>query len=91
MVSRRTSRLPRYVKPEQLYIGDLVRVTWETGDTERTITGRIARRDYEGGVRVFTTGDGHELFRWHPANARSFRITLLEESRTRYPETIPLF
>lgn len=71
-------KLPVFIRPSSVEIGDLVAVTKETGKIKHTVQGRVTKRDYEGGFRVLYVSDGQELFRWHPAHDTGMKITLLD-------------
>jgi hypothetical protein len=87
-----TPALPkvRYITPASIEIGDTVRVTWKVGDIEHSRVAKIAKRDYEGSMRVFFTRDGSELFRWHPAYNKEYTVTLLDR-KPATQETLPGF
>ena len=78
---------PRFVKPEQLDIGDLIRITYDPDNTGITATrqGTIARREYVGSERVLYTREGGCLLTWHPEH-KSPRITLL--AKAEQPQTM---
>jgi hypothetical protein len=81
---RPVTNLPRHVKPEQVCMGDVVRVTLpEASGVIVTRTGRVGKRDYEGSVRVFTTREGTHLFSWVPGE-KTPTLTLLE--RVEHPQ-----
>lgn len=86
-------KLPRYIKPETIHIGDTVKVTKKTKDAEVSIVGIVANRDYEGGYRVLRTEGEVELLRWHPSinEKNKATVTLLQESKTRNTMPEPLF
>lgn len=71
---------PKYVKPETVNRGDLIRVTWETGDASRSIQGVVAEREYQGSSRVLTTADGHELLRYIPGITASTKVMMIKRS-----------
>lgn len=52
----------RFVKPEQLCIGDTIRVTWKETDVERSVVGKLAHREHMMRSTLFTTKDGVTLF-----------------------------
>lgn len=70
----------RFISPASIRIGDTVRAVWKVKDVEHTRTGTVAKREYEGGMRVLYTRQGEELFRWHPAHDKEIRVTLLKEA-----------
>jgi len=71
------TRRPRTVKPETINRGDLIRVTWTTGDVERSILGRVAEREYQGRTRVLSTSDGQELLRYIPGISSTTKVTMI--------------
>ena len=83
---------PKYVKPETLHIGDVIRVTDQVSDTEQSIVGRVATREYQSSWRVLKTALGVELLRYNPniVSKRKTRVTLLEPAASR-DTTTPLF
>ncbi len=77
----------RFIRPETVLIGDLIRVVGEPVDGVTTArVGRVHKRDYQGSDRVLFTEEGGEILRWSPYRANA-RVTLLE--RARQPE-VPL-
>lgn len=52
----------RYVKPEQLLIGDTIRVTWKDNDVERSVVGKLAHREHMMRSTLFSTKYGVTLF-----------------------------
>lgn len=74
----------RYINAASVEIGDTVKVSWKTDDVEHTRVGIVAKRDYEGGMRVFYSPKGIEIFRWHPAHDKEYRVTLL--NRVEHPQ-----
>lgn len=76
---------PRYVRPENLGIGDMIRASWLVDDVRISREGKIAKREYDGQFRVFLTNAGHELFRWHPSYPREIRVTLLDRAPVPQP------
>lgn len=71
--------LPRFIDPASIDIGDTVRVAWEVEDILISRTGTVARREYEGGMRVLYTKGDAEIFRWHPNH--KVKVTLLEKAK----------
>jgi len=71
-----SNSLPRFITPASINIGDTIKVEWETPDVTHTRTGVVAKREYDGHMRVYTTKNGTELFRWHPSH-KEHKITLL--------------
>lgn len=75
----RTATKPVYVKPEQVNVGDTIRVTFkELNGITTEMVGTVHERQHEGSDRVYYTREGGELFRWN-ISARPTRITLLSE------------
>ena len=87
---------PRYIKPESIHIGDTVRIVWEVDDTERTATGKVAKREHYGATTGYYTASGVELFMYNPGQvpfivgATIKHVTLLDRSE---PDlgALPLF
>lgn len=77
-----------FINPASVRIGDVIRATWKIKDLEHSRTGKVAKRDYEGGYRVLTTAQGEELFRWHPAYDKTVRVTILEPAPVTSAETL---
>jgi len=70
---------PRYIRPENIRIGDTIRATWTVGEVEHSRVATVHKRDYEGADRVLFARDGQEILRWHPAH-KGPRITLIAEA-----------
>ena len=87
-----TVTTPRYVKPETVHIGDVIRVTIKVSDTEQTTMGRVAEREYQGSWRVLKTELGVTLATYNPNidMKNRQRITLIEAAPSRETST-PLF
>lgn len=81
MTKAHSVALPRFISPASINIGDTIKVEWETPDVTHTRTGVVAKREYEGSMRVYTTKNGTELFRWHPAH-KEHKITLLAAAKS---------
>ena len=83
-------KLPSYIRPETVHVGDTIRVTWKVDDTERTIVGTVAYREYQGASRVLSTASEHELLRYIPGNEPRNRVTvtLLHPSKDRSEPTL---
>lgn len=74
----RPSQSPRYIKPEVICIGDLIRVTVQNKDTEVSTVGRVARREINNYYTEYLTTDGVTLLehmRYHPEKVV---VTLLD-------------
>lgn len=87
-----TVTAPRYVKPETVHIGDVIRVTVKVSDTEQTTMGRVAEREYQGSWRALKTELGVALAKYNPNidMENRQRITLIEAAPSREQST-PLF
>jgi hypothetical protein len=59
--------LPRHIRPENLQIGDTIRVTWSFKGIERSHTATIAERSYSGQDRIYSTAEGATIFSWNPS------------------------
>ena len=89
MAKRASSVLPfpRFIRPEQVEIGDTVRVKVKTVQGVTPIReGVVAERDYRGSERVLLTAEGGELFAWHPSHGGP-QVTLLARNEAE-PETL---
>jgi len=82
---------PRYILPETIHVGDVIRITTKRDDIERTTVGKVASREHEGAATVLRTEAGHEIIRYIHENARSFKVTLLDPAPTRFAPIEPLF
>jgi len=87
-MSRNT--LPRYIEPASIELGDFIRVVWVSGDIEHTRTAHVAKREYEGQMRVLYTRDGQEIFRWLPG-LKNVRVTLLDKVRPLTQSMLDMF
>lgn len=75
----------RYITPASVDVGDTIRVTWATGDIERSVVAVVHRVDVEYSGSIFYAPDGQEIFRWAPGLERRYRVTLL--NRREAPQT----
>jgi len=80
-------RLPRYIVASNIEIGDLIRVQWKEGGITHTRTARVAKREYDGNVRVLSNLEGHEILRYVPG-VKEHKITLIDKTA---PIPEPLF
>lgn len=79
-MSRRKLTEPRYVKPENVEVGDYIRVAYPTQDgVQMHKTGRVGRREDHGHVRHVLTSEGGRLFTWEP-DKPAVRVTLIESA-----------
>lgn len=74
-----TSALPkvRYIKWEQLCIGDTVRISWTHGDVDKSETGTITEKDHDTASTSFYTASGYELIKVIRSYDYNRKITLL--------------
>lgn len=76
-----------FIHAANVEIGDVIRARFVISNGLTVdICGRVGKRTYDGQWRVYTTPEGGEIFRWHPAH-KPPRITLL--AREHKPETLP--
>lgn len=69
--------LPRYIKPEQIILGDTIRISYpESGGIKVAKEGTVAVREDHGKSRFLLTAEGGQLLVWEPG-APKLRITLL--------------
>lgn len=66
----------RFVKPEQIMLGDTIRVNTTNKDVSVSLVGTVTHREYQGTDRVLYTEQGVVLLRWNPHYAND-RVTLL--------------
>lgn len=78
-----------YVKPEQVRLGDTVRVVFAENDEGISVTrvGTIAKREYRGQERVMLTAQGGEVFSWVPG-VKGPTVILLARNEAAEPETL---
>ena len=83
----------RYIKPESVHEGDTIRVTWQSHDTERSVTGTVAHIVNAGSATIAASGQGVQLFSAVHGNRRKDGLTvaLLRESPQRHANPEPLF
>lgn len=76
----RPAAKPRYVKPENVAIGDTIRVTYPPLNGIKTdMVGVVASREYQGSDRVLATAEGGELLRYNPAR-KPPTVTMLKRA-----------
>lgn len=87
------SRMPRvrYIKPETIVLGDLIRVASKVDGVEVARLGRVEDRAHEGSATVYRTAEGGEVLRYIRENTRDMTVTLIEPSPRRQPVQAPLF
>lgn len=70
----------KYVKPEVVHIGDVIRVTEKHHDTEVSTVGKVASREYDGSWRELRTAEGVLLTKYNPSlrPISKATVTLLE-------------
>ena len=83
----------KYIKPESVHEGDTIRVTWQSHDAERSITGTVAHIVNAGSATIAATGQGVQLFSTVHGSRRKdgLTVTLLRESPQRHTSPEPLF
>lgn len=76
---RKALPLPRYIRPENLAIGDMVRVEYPpVKGIVRTMTGTIASREYQGSLCMLSTAEDAVLVAFVPGHHDgSFRVVVL--------------
>lgn len=75
----------RYIKPETICIGDLIKVTRKFKDAEISEVGRVAYRDHEGRYTDYLTSEGYLLVQLIAGVTYPRKITLLDREADRLP------
>lgn len=73
--------VPKYIRPESINLGQLIRISWKEKDVEHSVTARPAKRDHETFGTVYTTAEGVKLLTlWRAGSCtpQGARITTLE-------------
>lgn len=70
--------LPRYILPESVDEGAVIRATWTVGDVEHTRMGRVGKIERHGSSRSFVSPDGNIIVTL--GSETKTRITLLAEA-----------
>jgi len=84
----RTATKPRYIKPETICIGDVIRYATEVDDIEVAKTGYVGSREYVGQWVHILSPKGTVILIWHPAHPLPGRITLLQAAATQTQVTL---
>lgn len=70
---------PRFIRPENIEIGDTIRVAYPVNGGIRIIKeGTVAERQDHNACRILLTAEGGHLLAWEPGGQRDIRITLLD-------------
>ena len=75
----------RYIKPETICIGDLIKVTRKHKDVEISEVGRVADRQHAGRFTSYLTAEGHEIVEAIAGVPYTRKITLLDRPADRLP------
>lgn len=60
---------PKYIRPENVLIGDTIRVNYaEHHGLRVSVQAIVHSRVYQGEDRVYSTLEGAEIFRWNPSH-----------------------
>lgn len=76
----RTSAPVRYIKPETICIGDVIRVTTKHKDIETSVVGRVARREVYNYSTDYITNEGVTILEHFRYTGSSATVTLLERA-----------
>jgi hypothetical protein len=74
----RKTQTVRYIKPETICIGDVIRVTRKFKDTEQSVVGRVADRQQHTYSTEYSTAEGVVLYEHFRFNQQKVTVTLLE-------------
>lgn len=81
----------RYIKPETVSRGDVIRVTWKWRDTEKSVVGTVASIQHYTHSTEYETAEGEVLFtRWRVNPPFKLTIALLDRPSDRTPEMFEL-
>lgn len=75
----------RYIKPETICVGDVIRVTEKRQDVEVSTVGTVARRNYGTNFTEYVTEQGVTLLEVYTFDDRKIRVTLLDRQSDRTP------
>lgn len=75
-----TRNRPIYIRPENVAIGDTIKVFVKVLDMSVARVGKVAHRDYEGQTVKLSTAAGCTLLEYTPGSKNAYRITRLDEA-----------
>lgn len=73
----RNTQKPRYIKPETICIGDLIRVTRKHKDVEISVVGKVASRQHFPRSTEYQTANGYVLLEQFYSTPEKVTVTLL--------------
>lgn len=75
----------RYIKPETICIGDVIRVTEKKRDTTVSVVGTVAKRERGRNYTEYVTAEGVTLLETYTHDDRKYTVTLLDRPAERTP------
>jgi len=72
----------RHIKPETICIGDVIRVTHKHKDVEKSVVGKVAKRDHYPRSTEYTTAEGVVLLEHFYATPQKVTVTLIQRNET---------
>lgn len=78
----RNIQKPRYIKPETICIGDLIRVTRKHKDVEISVVGKVASRQHFPHSTEYQTVEGYVLLEQFYTTPEKVVVTLLQREYT---------
>jgi hypothetical protein len=84
----RINRSARYILPETIVIGDVIRATIKNKDVEISSVGVVARREHTQSGTEYISPDGVTLLETYRFDDRKVRVTLLDRPADR-AQTLP--
>lgn len=77
----------RHIRPEQICIGDVLKLVWTEGDIEYTRLATVATRNHWGRHTVYETAKGMEIVSANAGHTEpeGVKITLIDRKATNQP------
>jgi len=67
----------RYIRPETICIGDIIKVSWNHKDVIKSIQGEVAHREHYTHSTEYSTAEGQVLCTHWRYQKPDFRVTLI--------------
>jgi hypothetical protein len=80
----RINRAARYIKPETIVLGDVIRATVKNKDVEISHVGAVARREHNAASTEYISAEGVTLLEVYRFDDRKIRVTLLDRPADRF-------